>query len=468
MSFRRRVAALVAASVAIAFLVASLAMFASTRRALLRAVDAQLHEAVDGPIRGDRAGLDELRRFLAPRRPGGLPAVRGGNLRGPGGDALRGLGIVQLVTADGRVLLTIPADADELPVTDDARAAAADGGVGKIRTVRDDDASYRVIAAAIEPGVAVQIARPINDIETGLRGLLWRLAILSLVGVGLAFVAGGVVADRILRPVRRLTATAELIAETQELAHRAEVVGDDELARLAVAMNRMLTALDTSRQAQQQLVADASHELRTPLTSLRTNVEMLASSAQLTAADRSAMRADIVGQIEEMTLLVGNLVDLAREGSEVQQLDDVRLDELVAEVVERQQRLAPQVRIELTSAPSTIPGDQERLRRAVSNLVDNAVKYGGAHGPIEVAVVRATVVVRDHGPGVPDEHRSHVFDRFWRAPSARGEPGSGLGLAIVAQVAHAHGGSIEVTPTDGGGATFTLSLGSDAEQSRKL
>lgn len=461
MSFRSRVAGLVAIAVALAFLVASVAMFASTRRSLLSAVDSQLHEATEvesGAGPGNGAGLLALRDLIANRdRPGGGIVGRGGGFRGPEADAIRGLGIVQVLSPAGAVIATFPAEADPLPVDAVEVNQAMTVGTSSIHTVRTDDASYRVVVARAGQG-AVQIARPINDIEEGLRGLVLRLALVSLLGVGLAFIAGGFVADRILVPVRRLTSTAELIAETQELAHRADESGDDELARLGGALNRMLTALDASRRAQQQLVADASHELRTPLTSLRTNVEVLASAASLTEADRSAMRADVIGQIEEMTILIGNLVDLAREGSEPAHLVEVALDELVEEVVERQQRLSPQVEITLESSPTTVLGEPERLRRAVANLVDNAVKYAGEAGPVEVSVAAGVVEVRDHGPGVSEADRVNVFGRFWRSPAARSASGSGLGLAIVAQVAADHGGSASVDEAPGGGARFRLTL----------
>lgn len=477
MSLRTRVAGLVALAVALAFLLASLAMFGVTRRSLLAAVDDELREAVELDRRDGTqpAGLVALRDVLDERRNGGGPG-RGGpgsrpgrpRIGGASGDALRGLGLAQLVNRAGTVLITLPADSEALPVATDQLEAAFTNGTSDIGTVRTDDASYRVVTAAVAPQAAVQLARPIDDIERGLSRLVVGLALVSVVGIGLAFLAGGLVADRILRPVRRLTDTAELIAETQELEHRAEVEGDDELARLAASLNGMLTALDRSRQAQQQLVADASHELRTPLTSLRTNIELLGSADRLAATDRDNLRADVIAQIDEMTVLIGNLVDLARDGSSTGELGQVRLDEVVATVVDRQRRLAPSVdlRADLPEGEVVVRGEEERLSRAVANLVDNAIKYAGQDGPIEVSLMipgdaapgQAAVRVRDHGPGIADEDRGRVFDRFWRSPTARSAPGSGLGLSIVAQVAEQHGGSVDVANHHDGGAVFTLEL----------
>ncbi len=467
MSFRSRVAGLVALAVAVAFLLTSLVAFGATRRSLLAAVDDQLIEAVGGARSEDGTvvspALMELRDYVERERGGNRrPGVRG-RVDGPAGDVLRGVGLVQLVNEPrGVVLLTLPESADAIPLPEMGPGASDAGRVGPIETVRTDDAVYRTISVGIGNDRLLQVARPIGDIEDGLARLALVLALASVVGVGLAFGAGLLVAGRVLGPVRKLTDTAELIADTQDLAHRAEVAGEDELARLGRSLNRMLVALDASRRSQQQLVADASHELRTPLTSLRTNVELLTSGVALGEADRVAMRDDLVGQIEEMTLLIGNLVDLAREGADRVDAVAVDLDELVAVVVERQRRLHPDVDIRLAAAPSRVMGDRERLDRAVANLVDNAVKYAGEAGPIEVAVKDGVVTVRDHGPGVPEIDRTRVFDRFWRSPEARSAPGSGLGLAIVHQVAAAHGGTVAVHDAEDGGAQFELRLPTEA------
>jgi len=228
----------------------------------------------------------------------------------------------------------------------------------------------------------------------------------------------------------------------------------------------MLGALEDSRAAQRQLVADASHELRTPLTSVLTNVEHL---ARLPAAnghgngDREAALTAATAQLRELDVLIEDLVDLARPEPPTHATEDVRLDELVEQAVQRAELHAPNVRFEVEAAPVVVRGVRARLHRAVGNLLDNAVKHGPPDGPVAVRVRasgdgRAEVVVDDQGPGIPAAERAHAFDRFWRSDEARGLPGSGLGLAIVRHVAETHGGSVAAGDAPGGGARLTLCL----------
>jgi two-component system sensor histidine kinase MprB len=220
----------------------------------------------------------------------------------------------------------------------------------------------------------------------------------------------------------------------------------------------MLGELDRSLAAQRQLVADASHELRTPLTSLRTNVEVLARGTELPPEERRAMLGDAVTQIEELTALVGDVVDLARGNRLDEPPQPVRLDELVDAEVERAARHTPSIRFETELEPSTVDASPSSLARAVANLLDNAAKWSPEDGTVEVGVRDGAVTVRDHGPGITDADLPRVFDRFYRAPAARGLPGSGLGLAIVRQVAEAHGGRVTAARADGGGSLFRLEL----------
>jgi two-component system sensor histidine kinase MprB len=215
----------------------------------------------------------------------------------------------------------------------------------------------------------------------------------------------------------------------------------------------MLAALERSREAQRQLVADASHELRTPLTSIRTNIELLGRAKELPEAERAEVVAAASAQLEELTLLLGDLIDLARDGRPAaDEIEDVRLDELVRESAAR----INGGRVQVDAQPTLVRGSRTRLARAVSNLLDNAIKYSPESAPVEVSVRGGEVAVRDHGPGIAPEDLPHVFDRFYRAPSARGTPGSGLGLAIVRQVAEAHQGTATAEPAEGGGARLRL------------
>ena len=288
-------------------------------------------------------------------------------------------------------------------------------------------------------------------------------------------VAGGLLgrlfANRALRPVAELTDAVEHVELTGDLTPRIAVDerGErDEVGRLAGRFNAMLGRLQTSRaeldasvDAQRRLVTDASHELRTPVTSVRTNAEVLRAQPDLPVAQRNEIIDDVVAQADELGLLVADLIELARDGEppNAAEREEVRLDELVAEAVVRTRRMAPGTTVALDAEPVVVEAHRERLARAVNNLLDNAVKHGPAGGPVEVRVdAGGCVAVRDHGPGIPDAERAHVFDRFWRGADARARPGSGLGLAIVRQVAESHGGSVSVTDAPGGGALFRMTL----------
>jgi len=218
----------------------------------------------------------------------------------------------------------------------------------------------------------------------------------------------------------------------------------------------MLAALEESSRAQRQLVADASHELRTPLTSLRTNIEVLARGDELAKADRERLLEDVVEQIGEMTSLIGELIELARGERGEEAPEDVRLDLIAEGAVERARRNRPNVSFTTDFEEATVYGAPSTIERAVANLLDNAAKWSPPGGEVEVGVRAGEVSVRDHGPGIAEEDLPYVFDRFYRARTARGLPGSGLGLAIVKQVADAHGGQVLAERAEGGGTRMRL------------
>jgi two-component system sensor histidine kinase MprB len=287
--------------------------------------------------------------------------------------------------------------------------------------------------------------------------------VVGLGGVGLAGGLGLLVTRTATRPVRELSDTAEHVARTRDLSRRIDASGDDELSRLAASFNTMLGALERSMRAQRQLVADASHELRTPLTSLRTNVEVLAgANGSLPRVERAGMLRAVVGQLEELTMLVEDLVDLARDGEHEQEIEPVRLDLLVEDTVARARRLHPGREIRTELEETLVDGSPRRLDRAVSNLLDNAEKWSPPDTPIDVTLRDGRLLVRDRGPGFDGEDLPRVFDRFYRARSARGKPGSGLGLAIVRHVAEAHGGGVAARNAEGGGAELSLTLDCDS------
>jgi two-component system sensor histidine kinase MprB len=295
-------------------------------------------------------------------------------------------------------------------------------------------------------------------VDSTLGGLIVLLAAITAGGVALAALLGALVSRTSLAPIRRFTARTEEIAGRPELlGRRLTVDSDDELGRLARSYNTTLEALERSVTSQRQLVSDASHELRTPLASLRTNLEVLLRRDRLGVQDRRELTHDLVEQTDELTLLVEDVVELARNGEPEPRLEDVRIDEVAAEAVERVRPHAAGVRFEADlGEPSVVHGEPERLGRAVRNLLENAVKWSPPEGTVEVSVRGETVSVRDHGPGFDADDLQHVFERFYRARGARSTPGSGLGLAIVRQIADAHGAAVSAVNAPGGGAMLRI------------
>ncbi len=301
----------------------------------------------------------------------------------------------------------------------------------------------------------VRTARQLTEANATIARVRWLLISLTLGGALAAALLGRLAANTVLRPVRALAGTVREVSATRDLNRRIPVSGRDELASLAADFNTMLAALEESQQAQQQLIADASHELRTPLTAHRANLELLARP-DLPVERRQRVLGAAVRSIEELSTLVGDLIQAARNGRSVDAREPLALDELVASAVERARPRAPEVRLETRLEPCRVVGAGSRLERTVDNVLDNAIKWSPPGGLVEVRLVDGTLTVRDHGPGIPEADLPHVFDRFYRAPAARALPGSGLGLAIVSQTIDDHGGSVTVANADGGGVLVTM------------
>jgi two-component system sensor histidine kinase MprB len=319
----------------------------------------------------------------------------------------------------------------------------------------------RVLARALPNGYAIEVATPLTNVDHELAKIRIWLVLVAVGGIGIAMLAGFLVARAALKPVRDLSETAEHVRATRDLSQRIEVTGNDELSRLATTFNEMLQSLDEAQQRQRQLVQDASHELRTPLTSLRTNIELLAlQGGELPPDERQQLLGDVVAQLSEMTDLITELTELARGEEQQTALEEVRLDLLTEDAIRRTARNHPDVPIEADLAPSTVVGMPASLERAIANLLDNAAKWSPPGGPVEVVLEGGELTVRDHGPGIAEADRPHVFERFYRATSARGMPGSGLGLAIVRQVAEMHGGTVAAEDAPGGGTLMRLRLDS--------
>ena len=376
---------------------------------------------------------------------------------------------LQVVGRDGQVMRVRTGGAT-LPVSNHVRDVATGRSGPFLFDTHVRGEHVRVYVRRVTARGAAMLGRSLSEVDRTLTRLRLILALVALGGVALAVVLGRLVARATVAPVQRLTEATEHVTETQDLGRRIDAAGDDELSRLAHSFNAMLDsleqstrALEDSTRAQRQLVADASHEFRTPVTTLRTNLEVL-RARDLPPPERERLLEEIEGQIDELTVLMGDLIDLARGDERQPDAEDVRLDALVAEAVDRARRHAPGVTFQTELAPSVVEAVPERLDRAVSNLLDNAVKWSPDGGPVEVRVAAGEVSVRDHGPGIAVADLPHVFDRFYRGGGARDRPGSGLGLAIARQVAEAHGGSVAAEPADGGGTRLFLRLPTDGAQ----
>jgi two-component system sensor histidine kinase MprB len=377
-------------------------------------------------------------------------------------------GYVQFLAPSGRVQVpggqgSSPAT---IPVTARDRAIARDGSGSALSDRTVHGTKLRVLTEGLGARGAVMVARPLGEVDSELSRLLLILAIVGAAGIALAAALGAGVARVALAPVRRFTARTETLTEegalrgaSLDLSKRLEVEGSDELGRLADSFNRTLDALESSIVAQRRLVADAGHELRTPIASLRANIQVLGEAERLPEADQESLRADIVAELDELTALVGDVVELARgTASEGGDVDDVRLDAIVAAAIDTATRRGG-VRFEQHLEPTVVTGQAARIDRAVGNLLDNARRWSPDGGVVEVALRDGVLSVRDHGPGFDEQDLPHVFDRFYRADRARGLPGSGLGLAIVRQAAESCGGGAQASNAPGGGALLRVSFG---------
>lgn len=447
MKLKTRLTLSAGAAMAIALLVVSTLIYFATR--------AQLRGQIDRALRDRTVSFSELvgpaERRIARRAsrefPVDIPAPR---LGGP-------MGLMQFVLSDGSVVR--PADQTvAIPTTTDSRAVASGRRGEFFSDAWVQGGRLRVLTTSFGDGIALQVARPLDEVDLLLRRLILTLGAVAIAGTALAAGLARVVATTALSPVGELTEAAEKVAKTKDLAHRISREGTDELGRLASSFNAMLEELDASLGAQRRLVADASHELRTPLTSLRTNIEVLAKTDALSGQEKDKLLKDVVGQLDELTVLLGDLVELAREDKPDVEAEDVRLDELAATAVERARRHWPNIYFSTKLSPTTVHAIPPRVERAISNLLDNAAKWSPSGGEVEIAVADGEVTVRDSGPGISDSDLPHIFDRFYRAAEARGMEGSGIGLAIVRQVADSHGGSATAGNADGGGAVMKLAL----------
>ncbi len=439
MSFRLRVTLFTAAAVAVAAIGASVAMYLVVQDQLIQQVNQNLQAAAAGPIR-DSGG--PFRRGPSDQVVSNRPEVFGQIINSSG----------TVVQGDGGY--SIPA-----LVTQDVKNVAAGKAPEFWATANASDVRFQIYVKPIQGG-AIEVIQELRPIDAALAQTRLLLIAFAAGAILLAAGLGALIGRAALAPVKRLTATVEEVTRTRDLSRRVAAQGRDELSRLGTSFDAMLGQLETSLRSQRQLVADASHELRTPLTSLRTNLELLERGQPTDPVERQQLLGDLVLQMERMTTLVGDLIEVAREEETPMPFEELQLEEIVHEVVDDMSFRYPKVHFNVTSSPSSIKGVKVRVARAITNLLDNAAKYSPPGATVDVAVANGEISVRDHGPGVAAEDATRVFDRFWRSNDARHLPGSGLGLSIVKDVAESHGGSVTLErPIDGGGgARFRLRL----------
>ena len=441
---QRRVAYLTTVAVALAVAATSIAGYLTLRVSLYSALDAELTEIATSlavPVAQDIRNL------------GGLTerALRAGNVS------------VAAVRADGTTFF-VPDEQVHLVLGPDEFAVAKLAQGTSARSGRaSNGVQYRIVAVPIAEldNMALVLGRPLqatNDILSSLWAVLIAFGMSGVVG---AAFAGRAVARSSLRPLRQLSAAVEHVTATDEL-RPIEVTGSsDDLTRLADAFNRMLGSLESSRERQQRLIADAGHELRTPLTSLRTNIELLASDARtgmLKPQDRVEILGDVSAQLAEFTTLIGDLVQLARDDRVAPSPEPIDFRDVVNTAIDRVKRRGKGLIFDVELNPLYVIGEADTLERAVTNLLDNAVKWSPPGGTIRVQLEGDRLRVADQGPGISDEDLPYVFDRFFRSETSRNTPGTGLGLSIVAQAIHRHGGWVKAGHSAQGGAEFTVSL----------
>jgi two-component system sensor histidine kinase MprB len=375
----------------------------------------------------------------------------------------------KIVTQSGTTVIN-----NQAPWGAPEQAVAAGTLAYSLRTVTANGQQYRVYAVRNEyrdplthfpvaPGTAVVVSISLAATENTLNTLATVSLIVGLIGIALAGAAGYAIGKAALRPVEELSKATEYIARTGDL-RSLPVNGDDELAQLTRNFNTMLEALARSQDHQKRLVADAGHELRTPLTSMRTNLDLLAQvmaapdDNRLPAEDRVELMNDVRAQMEELSLLISDLVELSRDEQPSHAIEHLDLRDIVDRATERVQRRAPGLTYDLKLSPWYLDGDPASLERLVTNLMDNAAKWSPEGGTVTVTLADGQLQVADQGPGIAEKDLAHVFERFYRSPEARATPGSGLGLAIVRQIAENHGGRVAAARAPGGGALLGVWL----------
>lgn len=461
MSLRRRIAIAAALAVAATAAAISVVGYVTTRSHLVGELQHELrgraqpylqpHDGSPGgqPSNGPRGGEagerggHEHGRFMIPPAPefGGAP------------------GYFQVLHSDGTTshpmdeTIALPVDRQMVDIARHAR--------GSLFTTTIVNGVHLEVLTVGDPydHSAIQVALPLTGVDSILNGLLLPYGLLIAGGVLLAALLGLAISRDALAPIERFLRRTEDVTSELERPRRLEELGPTELRRLAATFNQTLDALVLSMEAQRNLVADASHELRTPIAALRSNIQIFLESERLPVEDRQTLQSSILAELDELTQIVANILELARGSAPGARAESVELDGLVHDAVERARRRAPGIEFNLELEPTVITGDPDRIGRAITNVVDNARKWSPPDGAIDVQLRDGTLSVRDHGPGFSEADLPHVFDRFYRAAHARRMTGSGLGLAIVRQTTRAHGGEATAGNAPGGGGLLEISFG---------
>jgi two-component system sensor histidine kinase MprB len=430
MSLRWKIAVAVGAMAALAAVSIGILSYRSARDRMYAEIDASLTEAV-AIVRGDARFPDtEL-------RAGPSPSFYETQLLGP----------------DGSVRLSTTAawapDRTALSVVGRPRSSVV--GNTDIGAAR-----YRVRTTGLANG-AVQVARPLTEVDRVLSSFRARILVLVLLVTATATLLGSLIAASVTAALRRLTAAADTVRTTGRLDVAVPTDGDDEVSRLGWAFGSMLESLDRSRAEQRRLVQDAGHELRTPLTSLRTNLDVLRRHPDIGAAERDQIVDDLHSEVEQMVALVEEIVTVAGGVATDETATDFSLGETVRRVVDRYARRTGRP-FAVVADESPVHAQEGAIERAVSNLLDNATKFDTSGAAVEVEVRDGEVVVKDRGPGIPARELDHIFERFHRTVATQALPGSGLGLSIVRDVVVRNGGSVHAGNRDGGGAAIGFRL----------
>ena len=442
MRLQSRLALTVATSAAIAIFLSAATFWIVASQTQRGAFDDGLVQAAEQP----REVIDDLRGLQRARGFGGVLSQR------PSDERV----FTRLRISDGRGTVLF----------DDGLPEVALDGQPRLETIEIDGERWRMATArtGTNDRIVVQVARNVEDVESGLSQLRNRIMLWSLLGVAVAGGLGALVAQRLTAPITAVSAAAKSMALRQDLPSRIDVDRSDEIGELATSFNQMLAALETSRDQQRRLVADASHELRTPLTSLRLKIDLLDSTPDLPAAQRQELLNGSASELQRLSDLVAELVSLASDPTNLEEEPIPRsLAALAKDVAaSAQQRDAREITVEVL-ADTSIDLRPNMVRRSIANIVGNAVKYSATGQPIRVIVDRGSIEVHDRGEGIAEADLPHVFDRFFRSPTARTRPGNGIGLAIVARVAELHGGTTWARNADGGGAIVGFSLAPDGK-----